>query len=300
MSQAGHRALLLALREELWKLKCRRNRRWPLEPAPRAPARYEPLGASVDPSAVRAELCVVITTYARAEACASLVRALHEALQTQDAYRERAFVLVLRDTSGDDDDRAYAPVLELLARCFPGRFALHASRPRLGKRGFWLAYQHALEVIAATGSEHALFLQDDLRIGPAFVADALAAWSRITDPDKAALYLFASDDDEPEGRWIHFARARVADNVRKTQWIDLAAFLAGPRFFEVLGGEVFPAPDSRWQRDPARSSGVGEQFTRRLWGRASIYQVERTLASHGEAASLMNPEARALRPFKSD
>jgi len=52
---------------------------------------------------------------------------------------------------------------------------------------------------------------------------------------------------------------------------------------------------NRWTRRPATSSGVGRQFTRRLFGRAHVYQAWPPLVVHGTAPSTMNPEARLAR-----
>ena len=239
------------------------------------------------------ELCAVITTHNRPEECGASIAALHEALRAA-GLEERAFVLVLLDPSAAD----YGSVLDQLARHFAGRFALYeASRP-LGKTGFWFTYQTAFDVVCRLAPHHVLFLQDDVTFETSLVREALAHWRAIEDPDKAVLYLCSLPDDEPNGRWIRFARRDVpGTGVRLTQWLDLQAFLAGRRFFECLRHEVFAVPASRWRNRPLRSSGVGEQFTSRLSGRANIYQVARTLVRHGELPSLMNPEARAQRPF---
>jgi hypothetical protein len=42
---------------------------------------------------------------------------------------------------------------------------------------------------------------------------------------------------------------------------------------------------------------VSEQFTLRLFGRGNVYQVEETLAFHGQHASVLNEQARRARPL---
>jgi hypothetical protein len=221
------------------------------------------------------------------------VVALHGTLSAAGLV-EAAFVLVLVDTSEAD----YAPALAELTRLFEGRFALYESRVHGGKRGFWRTHQAAFSALRALGARHALFLQDDLTFERSFVRDALDRWAAIEDDTKAVLNLFATDDDETHGRWIRYAREEVPGaRVFRTQWFDLPAFLAGPAFFERLRYEVYPVPASRWAVDASRSSGVGEQLTRRLLGRANVYQVRETLAYHGELPSLMNQQARIGRPL---
>jgi hypothetical protein len=297
-------AAMRGLTDPLWKLQCRLNRRLPFGPAPRALARFTPRGASTDvlmrdatsdhARASAAELCVVITTHARVEPCRTLLAALHRSLRDAGLL-ERAFVLVLEDPSPAHD---YAPVLELLARDFAGRFAFYAASAPLGKAGRWFGYQTAFDVVRALRPAHTLFLEDDAVLTEAFVRDALARFAAIDDANKAVLYLCRFDDDELAGRWVRFARRPLpAARVQLTQWFDLHAFLAGPRFFELLRYELFRPWPSRWRGRPARSSGVSEQFTRRLFGRGNVYQVDESLAFHGQLPSVLNADARQARPL---
>ena len=284
------RSKLGGMHDELWKLKCSLNRRWPREGALTEPASFHLRGASVAPLGKRPALCVVVHTHGRPAACARLLETLHETL---DASGQRSrFVLVLNDPSAHD----YGDVLAVLAHRFPGEFAFFEASRHLGKQGYWFVHQHSFDLLAALRPAHTLFVQDDLSFGPGFVADALALWERIPDPRKTVLYLMSASDDEPHGRWIRFPRRTSDDGAwRLTGWFDLQAFLVGPRFFELLSWQVYAPSRGRWRKDARRSSGVGEQFTRRLKGRGSIYQVGRTLVFHGHEASLMNPEARAIR-----
>jgi hypothetical protein len=288
----------VALAEMLWRTQCRLNLRIPSLSSSRPVARFVPRAPSTDVLAadfVRAasslELCVVVTTYNRPAGCCALLRAVAESVRAA-GREQQAFVLVLID-AGDAD---YTPVHELLRQSFCGRFALYESTRRLGKRGFWFTYQTAFRAVQALDPTFSLFLQDDLTFEPSLMREMFARWEAIQDDTKVVLNLLAMHDDETDGRWIEFRRKDLPQaRVRLTQWFDLAAFLAHRRFFERLRFEVFPVSARRWRRDPLRSSGVGEQFTRRLFGRANVYQVRETLVYHGEHPSLMNPEARESR-----
>lgn len=284
--------LFKKVEKKLWLLKCRRNRRWPLEPRPKPLASFQARGASAPAPTAPPDLCVVVTTHRRPESCARLIDALHASLQ--QARLERVFVLVLNDPS----DRDYSPVLDLLALRFPGRFAFQEASRWLGKKGRWSAFQHAFDICASLRASHTLFLEDDVTFDSQFVANAFALWNGIEDPDKTVLYLMSARDDEPRGRYVRFERRPNAANTwRLTQWFDLHAFLVDARFFQLLGWEVFAPPLLRWTFNPFTCSGTSEQFTRRLFGRGNIYQVVKTLVFHGNEPSVLNPEARALRPL---
>lgn len=281
---------------EIWKLECAFNLRLPTSPAGegdvvRHRATHGIDVLSSDPAPPDADLVVVVTTHARARSCERLLERAHASLR--DAGRlNRCFVVVLRDTSHHD----YGSVSSLLEHRFPNRFCLYESSEWLGKPRRYLAFQVAFDVIRATSPKHALFLEDDVVIERDFVGEALRIYDSITDVRKAALYLCKFPDDEVNGRWVRFRRrpGRLASH---TQWLDLHAFVAGPHFFNALGYRVFAPFASRFRYRPHWSSGVSEQFTRRLSGRGHVYQVNSTLARHGAEPSLLNPEARALRPL---
>ena len=282
----------------LWRVQCRLNRRLIAGLDPVAPAEFVARSASTEVLAardlpgVRPELCVVLTTHDRPSACAAVLEALEASLR--DAQRlEQTFVLVFVDRAACD----YTPVVELLARSFE-HFAVYESTKPIGKRGFWFTYQAAFRAIQRLRPAHSLFLQDDVTFDRSLVREVFERWEAIGDPDKAVMYLCAMEDDESRGRWIEYPRRELKDaGVWLTQWFDLQAFLAHPRFFERLHFDVFPVHARRWRIDPGRSSGVGEQFTLRLYGRANVYQVRETLVYHGALPSLMNPEARRERPL---
>jgi hypothetical protein len=203
-------------------------------------------------------------------------------------------VVVLRDTSAHD----YAEVERWLAGQLHRRFAMYESSSHLGKRNRYLAFQTAFDVVRELSPECVLFLEDDVELETNFVQSSIELFDSIDDASKSVLYLCKFDDDEPNGRWVHFPR-RAGPLVSQTQWFDLHAFIVAPRFFEALNWRVFRPFPSRFRYRPNWSSGVSEQFTRRLQGRGHIYQVNTTLARHGKEPSLLNVEARASRALNN-
>lgn len=254
--------------------------RWTVLPGSTAP---------VAPLAHQPELMVVLTTFARPAAAARVLSDLSVAMD-RAGLGERSALLVLHDACGRDYDAAR----RVAADSAPQRLWLDA-RQRFGKAEFWQIHQTALLVARAWQPRLALYLQDDVEFDAGFIADALALW-HATERDllRRVLYLFSSSDDEASGRWVHFERRDVGP-CRLTNWFDLQAFLVDRAFFELLDYRMVPIHENRWRRRPGQSSGVGCQFTRRLFERAHVYQSWPPLVVHGAAPSTMNPEARRER-----
>jgi hypothetical protein len=235
------------------------------------------------------ELMIVLTTFARPEAAARLLSGLALALE-RASLTERSALLVLHDACGQD----YSAARQIAEKTSPRLLWLDA-RERFGKVEFWKVHQTALSCAHAWQPRLTLYLQDDAEFEADLVTAALELW-RATERDlrRRVLYLFSSKDDEASGRWVRFER-RDFGACRLTNWFDLQAFLVDRAFFELLDYRMVPIHENRWRRQPTQSSGVGRQFTRRLFGRAHVYQSWPPLVVHGAAPSMMNPEARQQR-----
>ena len=278
----------------LWKAQCRVNH-------PLVGLRAEGFGTDLDrlftwrsaPPACRSpSLCIVLTTHARPKACAELLLELARELPAELAPHTQVIVLI------DRSELDYAAAIEVGRSSFGEQVTWLESTRWLGKPGFHLVHRAAFALVRTLQPQLTLFIQDDLSLVPGFFARALSTWSAIDDPRKAVLSLFATDDDEPHGRWVRFTRETLPGGaVRRTQWFDLPAFLVDQRFFELLDYRVFAPDPLRFADGLPRSSGVGEQLTRRLWGRGDVYQVVETLTHHGAHPSVMNADARQLRPM---
>jgi hypothetical protein len=243
------------------------------------------------PLATPPELMVILTTFGRSSAATRVLEDLRQALDRAQ-LRERTSLLTLHDACGTD----YARTRAAAAAAAPTSLWLDA-RQRFGKPQFWKMHQTALHVARAWRPRFALYLQDDVEFEPDLLLRAFELW-RATADDLArrVLYLYSSSDDEARGRWVTFPR-RPMGECRLTNWFDLQAFLVDRAFFELLEHRMVPIHENRWKRRPEQSSGVGRQFTRRLFGRAHVYQAWPPLVVHGAAPSTMNPEARTLRPL---
>lgn len=236
------------------------------------------------------DLLVALTTYNRPASCARVLAAL-PGLFAGAGRPLRVHVLVLEDAGG----AGYDEIRRAAAARLGERLTWLSARARLGKQGYWKAYQTVFLAARMLRPAHALWLQDDLEFAPTLLRDCYTRWEALArDAHRRVLYLFASGDDEPEGRWIRFRRHEASQGVRLTQWFDLQAFFVDRRFFELLRYRMIPVSARRWAKKPY-SSGVGEQLTRRLFRRANVYQALPSLVFHGAEPSEMNPEARAAR-----
>jgi hypothetical protein len=235
------------------------------------------------------ELSIVLTTFARPTAAEQLLANLSGALE-RARLTERSALLVLHDACGRD----YGAARRAAERLSPEVLWLDA-RQRFGKPEFWQLHQTALLVARAWQPRLCLYLQDDVELQGDLLVRALELW-QATEHDllRRVLYLFSSSDDERRGRWVRFDRLD-AGPCRLTNWFDLQAFLVDRAFFELLDYRMVPVHPNRWRRFPWLSSGVGRQFTRRLFGRAHIYQAWPPLVAHGAAPSTMNRGARLAR-----
>lgn len=236
----------------------------------------------------RLELLVVITTCNRPGSCARLLEGLGEALSVA-GYTARTAVLVFQDACSDD----YAAARAIAASGARASFWLEARR-RLAKEGFWRTYQTALLAAERWQPERTLFLHDDLELDSDLFSRVDALW-RATgqDPDRRVLYLLSSRGDEKDGRWVHFTRCdRPEWQCRQTNWFDLQAFMVDRRFMELMRYRIVPVHPNRWRRAPSVSSGVGRQFSLRLFGRGAVYQAWPPLVGHGGEQSIANREAR--------
>lgn len=243
------------------------------------------------PGAPEAPLMIVVTTYDRPASATRLLSRLRSTLR-RSPLMEGAALLVLHDACGQDYSAARAQ-----AHATAPRHLWLDARQRFGKAGFWRMHQTAMDIARVWRPARALYLQDDVELEPDLLERAEELWEVTAgDPLRRVLYLFSSRDDESDGRWVTFERRPVPNTAcRLTNWLDLQAFMVDRQFFELLDYRMVPIHPNRWKRSPEKSSGVGRQLTRRLFGRANVYQAWPPLVGHGTEPSKMNPEARQKR-----
>ncbi len=241
----------------------------------------------------RFRLLVTITTHRRPQELISLISALSKALGDVSMP---VFVCVLNDASDAD----YSGARALLQERFGGNSHWLDASENFGKQRFWMTHQLIFLAAKEADAEYLLSLQDDIDLVPNFLQKLWKVWEATGELDarRRVLYLFSTDDDESGGRWHSFQRVSFPRaQARRTDWFDLQAFLIDRSGLSLLRYWVVPISALRWRRDPTISSGVGQQLTIRMAGRATVYQCDPPLVIHGKAHSQMNPEARTLRPL---
>ena len=171
-----------------------------------------------------------------------------------------------------------------------------------GKKRAWMLYNYIFRTVkddrtkrSKNGhdpeAQHYVFLDDDLRLCRSFFPRLLEVWETLP-PNRTTLQLMLDGDRGPGPCWTNFPPRDAGPHARRTQWVD-GAFLCKARFFERLDGHMQPIPLSRWERQPERSTGFGEQVSHRLNNCASgLYQVKRSLVVHANTKSLLNPRMR--------
>lgn len=236
-------------------------------------------------------LHIIITTYNRPASLKTLL------VQLIGQARDRPVAVTIYDDCSPNDPTAM--VAELNA---PFSIEVQRATKNRGKHGYWQTFQDAFTRVRKAQPDLVLFLQDDLELEPNFFETMLHTWQAIDDPEKCALYCML-DGRAGATMFPKYPNERQQLNgldIYRSQWFDLAAFVAGPKFFELLDYKVLPVPASRWTKNKLLSSGVARQLTGRLLNaRAAIYQVASSLVLHGAHASVMNPYSRSASPLIS-
>ena len=252
--------------------------------------------APVSSGLLEVKLLVVLTTCNRSWPLRTVVDRLFANIVGAGRQTDIG-VLIFEDAAQED----YEHVRRHVFAHFPQGCRWIRSRERIGKRGYFKTYQAALSYIERSRAERILFLQDDVEFEDDLIDRANFLFGQLKDQrgdfgPPLLLNLFSSSDDEPDGRWVKYARRQhPVLPLRQTQWFDLNGYLVERRVLELLQFRIIPISESRWEKDSNLSSGVGRQLTRRLSRSADIYQCYPPLIFHGREPSVMNPEARLAR-----
>ena len=247
-------------------------------------------------------ILITITTYKRQKELIDILENLSCSLKiTQYSY----FVLVLHDGLKDVDlkndlAKFEIEIISILHRLFGNNAAILFAARNHGKREFWKTHHFILNTAKIVNCDYLLSMQDDLDFSSDIINTAFKMWKSIKtiDSEFHVLSLFSTETDDPFGRWINFFRIDFSElKVRRTDWFDLPCFLIDRRGLAILNFSVLPISPKRWSLDCNLSSGVGEQLTRRLFNKCSIYQCYPPLVFHGKSTSEMHYQERMKNPL---
>ena len=230
------------------------------------------------------KITVLITTYRRRGLLLRLLQQLKDAAGEHDVM-----VHIIHDGACPPQ---YAPVNHWLCTHRPA-WSLVSASAHCGKQRYYSLISQLFRIGSRDGADYYIQLPDDIQVAPTFFKDAVTAYESIQDDKKICLNLLR-DAREKVG-WVSFDPVPRGD-VRQTQWVDMC-YIAPPSFFKRLGHTVFPISASRF-KNPNISSGVGSQISRRIHEQGyHIYQVEKSLVSHGTHESVMHCEHRRHTPL---
>jgi hypothetical protein len=103
-------------------------------------------------------------------------------------------------------------------------------------------------------------------------------------------------DDVPRG-WTPINQMQATDLIFDT-YID-CGFITNSKTMSCIGYHCWPVPDE-WFDTPNKSSGVGNQLSKRFYSNAiPMYTPVKSLCTHGEHESKMHPEERRNNPIIS-
>lgn len=255
------------------------------KPSPSATPHFGTAPISEDPASSRS-VHVLVTTYNRPVALQRLIEDVRRSKGSHDVS-----MAVYDDASVAD----YGGARELV-EAEAGWTWVRAAQNH-GKRRFWAWINHLLADARQRPEDVFVMLQDDVRLCDRFFDRALNVWDRVEDRKRATLTLMR-DARTSRGSWSGHPAVDCGP-VFLTGWVD-GIYLAHRRSFDALGWRLRKIQPSRWQNDPRRSSGVGEQASARLSAAGlRMYGVKHSLLVHAVGESKLNAVERRHNPLIS-
>lgn len=237
------------------------------------------------------KIIVLITTYQRPDL---LLRLLKQIVITKSEHEVYPVIV------HDGVPKGYAAVDKFLLKHFGQKIRETVSH--FGKEGYsfvinFLLYNARIKH-AEINADYFIQLPDDVELAYNFFNKAIEQFDAITNPAKICMNLL--NDQRRNPGWSQFAAVTETHNGYQfihNNWIDLC-FIAKTRLFTEINWEILPV-NPEWSSDPAKSSGVGLQLTRRLTRekRFHIFMVLNSLVTHDHHSSVMHPEHRKDVPL---
>lgn len=219
---------------------------------------------------------ITITTRNRPEMLLSLLKQLAE------QNTEHKFTAFIFDDNSSEDYK------EVIKFCSENKNLIYSKTCNyFGKKNYWTLVNVVFSTLKYSEFDYFIQLQDDVVLCDNFIDKAIEAYEAIKDPKKISLYLHEGESRKDQPCWTNVYPTKFeGKEYSLTQWIDMCAFIVKKDFLEALNYEIQPIPESRWDKDPMLSSGVGQQISRRLYKDYHLYR--QPLVTHGDHKSVMH------------
>lgn len=170
-----------------------------------------------------------------------------------------------------------------------------------GKFLYWELCTKAIKKICSNKFkiDYVIKMDDDGRLVDRFFYKLINVWDSINDLKKACLN-FRVDSREGNCVWTKITPKLITKwryPVYVSQWVDMD-FICSRDMFCMLRFRITPQPESRWEYSSSKSSGTGEDISKRLVKKGLyLYMTTETLVMHDEHESIMNKEERKKNPL---
>ena len=233
------------------------------------------------------KLVVWINTYNRVK---SLEVVFNEVIKYKKDYNIK--LLIFDDGSSDN----YQEIIDKFSKHLDIEYE---KIEHCGKKKYWKLCNYAMSKIRNEIADYYYWIPDDIKMCDNFFDVSIDMLESINDKNKICLNLLM--DREGLKNWTNKLPQQVKHgeyNFWKTHWIDCCAIMK-ENFFKAIQYKIQPIPENRWNKDPNRSSGVGEYISKLLDPNFLFFQPQKSLLIHGDHSSKMNPGERKVNELKT-
>jgi glycosyltransferase involved in cell wall biosynthesis len=221
------------------------------------------------------KICITITTYNRSK---DLVNLLNDIKRSSYGYE--VYVQVYNDCSDEDYFEAEKIIEE-------SKWGYVRFKRNHGKRKFWKIINTLYSDNRKRKADLFIQLQDDLRLCNNFIDKAISEWESINIENKISLNILKDESRAEAACWTGIEPMDLG-SIEYTGWVD-CIYVCERSFFEKLGWVIKPISKDRWNLDPGKSTGVGQQTSTRLHQLGcGMFRVKKSLVVHVHSESRLN------------
>lgn len=190
-----------------------------------------------------------------------------------------------------DDNSIEVEALQNKAICLKYGASYTFSIIKYGRFNFWRIHNKFFKRLQGRKFDYVYSLQDDFTYTKNFFNTSINLFESLKKIDDKFVCFNLMDNRIGVKAWTPFEPVGIKVNdiaFYKTGWTD-CVYLADKKFYDVLTYHLTPISRQRWVKNPKKSSGVGEQISKRLFQAGySFYQLKNPLISHIGHISKMN------------